>query len=249
MSATPSSSLIQTWPTTNSPVASHLQCDLLRAAHGVPLALFASELSPVADSALSLSPFASRRNMVPPAHGAAGGRTHAGWQKYPAECSHHGRGIRVKTVEESAGICGFDMHKHVKGRKRHILVDTLGLLLAVYVTPADFHDTRGARCLLAGLAPLFPRLQKIWADAAYRGQDLAAWCQEQGGWDVEVVERTPGTRGWSRLPRRWVVERTLSWISRNRRLSKDYERKVQTSETLIQASMVRLLLTRMGRTN
>lgn len=130
----------------------------------------------------------------------------------------------LKTVEESAGICGFDMHKHVKGRKRHILVDTLGLLLAVYVTAADFHDTRGARCLLAGLAPLFPRLQKIWADAAYRSQDLAAWYQEQGGWDLEVVERTPGTRGWSRLPRRWVVERTLSWISRNRRLSKDYER-------------------------
>src|SRR6266446_5454274 len=72
----------------------------------------------------------------------------------------------VKTVEEAAGICGFDAHKHVKGRKRHILVDTLGLLLSVYVTPADLHDSSGARCLLAGLAPLLPRLKKIWADAA-----------------------------------------------------------------------------------
>lgn len=82
----------------------------------------------------------------------------------------------IKTVEESAGICGFDAHKHVKGRKRHILVDPLGLLLAVYVTPADLHDSKGARCLLAGLAPLLPRLKKIWADAADRGQELAQWC-------------------------------------------------------------------------
>jgi putative transposase len=153
----------------------------------------------------------------------------------------------VKTVEESAGISGFDAHKHVKGRKRHILVDTLGLLLSVYVTPADLHDSKGARCLLAGLAPVLPRLKKIWADAAYRGQELAAWCQAEGGWDLEVVERTPGTRGFSVLPRRWVVERTFSWISRNRRMSKDYERKVQTSETLIQLAMIRLLLARLVR--
>jgi putative transposase len=153
----------------------------------------------------------------------------------------------VKTVEESAGICGFDAHKSVKGRKRHILVDTQGLLLSVYVTPADLHDSTGARCLLAGLAPLLPRLKKIWADSAYRGQELAQWCLVQGNWDLEVVERTPGTRGFSVLPRRWVVERTFGWLSRSRRLSKDYERKVQTSETLIQIAMIRLLLTRLGR--
>ena len=88
---------------------------------------------------------------------------------------------------------------------------------------------------------------KIWADAAYRGQELAAWCQATGEWELEVVERTPGTRGFSVVPRRWVVERTFSWLSRNRRMSKDYERKVQTSETLIQVAMVRLLLTRAGR--
>lgn len=152
----------------------------------------------------------------------------------------------VKTVEESAGICGLDAHKCVKGRKRHMLVDTLGLLLAVYVTPADLHDKRGAQCLLAGLAPVLPRLKKLWADAAYRGQELAAWCKAEGGWDLEVVERPPGSRGFSLLPRRWVVERTLSWISRNRRLSKDYERKVQTSEALIQVAMIRLLLARVG---
>ena len=72
----------------------------------------------------------------------------------------------VKTVEESSGICGYDAHKHIKGRKRHILVDTLGIPISIYVTPADTHDTRGARCLLAGLKFFVPRLKKIWADAA-----------------------------------------------------------------------------------
>src|SRR5260370_1314723 len=102
----------------------------------------------------------------------------------------------VKTVEESAGISGFDGHKCVKGRKRHILVDTLGLLLAVYVTPADFHDTKGARCVLSGLAPLLPRLKKIWADAAYRGHELAKFCLAQGNWNLEELELHPRKRGF-----------------------------------------------------
>jgi putative transposase len=152
----------------------------------------------------------------------------------------------VKTVEESAHIRGYDAHNCVKGRKRHLLVDTLGLPLSVYVTPADLHDTQGARCLLAGLKLVVPRLIRIWADAAYRGQELADWCKAQGDWELEVVERTPGVRGFSVLPKRWIVERTLGWLSRNRRMSKDYERKVQTSETLIEVAMIRLLLARQG---
>jgi transposase len=115
----------------------------------------------------------------------------------------------VKTVEESAGIRGFDAHKHVKGRKRHLLVDTLGLPLSVYVTPADMHDTQGARRLLAGLNYFVPRPKTIWADAAYRGQELADWCKAQEDWDLEVVERTPGVRGFAVVPKRWIVERTF----------------------------------------
>lgn len=153
----------------------------------------------------------------------------------------------VKTVEESACIRGYDAHKHVKGRKRHLLVDTVGLPLSIYVTPADMHDTQGARRLLAGLKDFVPRLKKIWADAAYCGQELADWHQAAGGWDLEVVERTPGARGFSVQPKRWIVERTFGWLSRNRRLSKDYERKVQTSETFIEVAMIRLLVVRLGR--
>jgi putative transposase len=153
---------------------------------------------------------------------------------------------RVKTVEESARIRGYDAHKWMKGRMRHLLVDTLGLPIAWDVTPADLSDPQGARRLLGGLAYFVPRLRKIWVDAAYRGKELADWCLQQGGgWDLEVVEREPGTRGFSVQPRRWIVERSFAWLSRNRRLAKDYERKVQTSEMLIELASIRLLLRRL----
>jgi putative transposase len=153
----------------------------------------------------------------------------------------------VKTVEESAGICGYDAHKRVKGRKRHLLVDTLGLPIACYVTPADIHDTAGARKVLGGLAYFVPRLKKIWADAAYRGQELVDWCLQQGGWELEIVERQPGSRVFTIQPRRWVVERSFAWLNRSRRLAKDYERKVQTSETLIEVAAARLVLRRLAQ--
>ena len=155
----------------------------------------------------------------------------------------------VKTVEESAHPSGYDAHKNVKGRKRHLLVDTLGLLLSVYVSPADVQDRIGAQCLLAGLKALLPRLKKIWADGAYTGEKLAGWCKEQGEWELEIVERSSSAdiEGFIVLPRRWIVERTLGWLMRNRRLSKDYERLGQTSETFIEVAMIRLILRRLGR--
>jgi len=85
------------------------------------------------------------------------------------------------------------------------------------------------------------------ADSAYRGKDLAEWCKAVGNWGLEVVDRTPGTRGFAVLPNRWIVERTFGWLSRYRRMSKDYERKVQTSETLIEVAMIRLLMACIGR--
>src|SRR5690242_17556969 len=139
----------------------------------------------------------------------------------------------VKTVEESAHISGFDAHKSIKGRKRHLLVDTLGLPISVYVTPADMHDTQGARRLLAGLKFFVPRLKKIWADSAYQGRELADWCKAQGD-SRSRSSRTHARRarlgacflkdGWWSAP--------VCWLARNRRMSKDDERKVQTSETL-----------------
>jgi putative transposase len=153
----------------------------------------------------------------------------------------------VKTTEESAHPSGYDAHKNVKGRKRHLLVDTLGLPLSVYVTSADVQDRVGARCLLAGLKPFVPRLKKVWADGAYAGEKLAGWLEEQGGWELEIIARDREAKGFEVLPKRWIIERSFSWLIRNRRLSKDYERLVQTSETFIEVTMIRLILRRLTR--
>ncbi|MDQ4126861.1 MAG: IS5 family transposase [Actinomycetota bacterium] len=153
----------------------------------------------------------------------------------------------AKTTEESAATSGYDAHKRVKGRKRNLLVDTLGLPLAVYVAPASMQDREVARRLLSGLAPLLPRLKRIWADGAYGGEDLATWCKRQGGWELEVVHKEGNAKGFEVLPKRWIVERTFGWLLRNRRLVKDYERRVQTSEALIQVAMIRLMLARLAR--
>jgi putative transposase len=153
----------------------------------------------------------------------------------------------VKTVEESAHPSGYDAHKNLKGRKRHLLVDTLGLPLSVCVTSADVQDRVGARRLLARIKPFAPRLKKIWADGSYAGEKLAGLLEEQGGWELEIVERDREAEGFEVLPKRWIVERTFSWLIRNRRLSKDYERLVQTSESLIEVAMIRLVLRRLAR--
>src|SRR3712207_1506626 len=120
------------------------------------------------------------------------------------------------------------------------LVDTLGLPLSVYVSSADVQDRVGAQCFLAGIKVLLPGLKKIWADGAYTGEKLARWCKEQGGWELDIVERSADTEGFAVLPHRWIVERTFGWLIQNRRLSKDYERKVQTSETFIEVALIRL---------
>jgi putative transposase len=153
----------------------------------------------------------------------------------------------IKTTEEGGASNGYDAHKNIKGRKRHLLVDTLGLPLSVYVTPADVQDRVGACWLLAGLKVLVPRLKKIWADGAYTSKELAGWCEEQGGWKLEIVERDRATRGFKVVPKRWIVERTFGWLCRNRRLSKDYERLVQSSETFIEVAMIRLILRQLAR--
>jgi putative transposase len=153
----------------------------------------------------------------------------------------------VRIAEESGGAKGYDAAKNVPGRKRHLRVDTSGLLLAGRVTPADTSDNQGARELLAGLAPLMPRLKLIWADGAYAGEKLRRWCEEHSGWRLEIVSHHVGSSTFEVLPRRWVVERSFAWISRNRRLAKDYERKMQTSECLMKVAMIRLMLRRLPK--
>lgn len=132
----------------------------------------------------------------------------------------------------------------MKGRKRHIVVDTLGLLLRCVVHPADVQDRDGAKLVLKELAERFPRLKKIWADGGYAGQ-LVEQVKEWGRWVLEIVKKSEGSQGFQVLPHRWIVERTFAWLGRYRRLSKDYEASTKTSETMIRLAMICLMLGRL----
>lgn len=149
----------------------------------------------------------------------------------------------VKTSEEGAGERGFDAGKKINGRKRHILVATLGLLLAVKVHAASIQDRDGARILLKMCRERFPRLFLIWADGGYRGK-LIKWVALNCLLVLEIIKRSDGVKGFQVLPRRWVVERTFAWLNKQRRLSKDYERDCQTSEAWIYLAMISVMLKR-----
>ncbi len=150
----------------------------------------------------------------------------------------------VKT-DEQADNRGYDAGKKVKGRKRHILVDTLGLLLKAKVLTADIQDRDGAKMLLSEIKEQIPRLQLIWADGGYRGK-LILWVAVQCLWILEIVKRSDKEKTFIVLPKRWIVERTFSWLNRNRRLSKDYERKSESSEAWLYLSMSILMLKRLS---
>ena len=169
----------------------------------------------------------------------------------------------VKTTERG-GPHGYDGGKKVNGRKRHLLVDTMGLLLKVVVHAANLQDREGVKLLLEPVQGQFERMEKVWVDQAYSGTGKT-WIEQQMGWTVEVVERSP-RRGWimtedqglvwvtlpktfEHLPRRWVVERTIAWIGRYRRMSKDYEYLMSSSEAMVYLTMLRLMLTRLAKQN
>ena len=134
----------------------------------------------------------------------------------------------------------------MKGRKRHLLVDTLGLLLTVVVHAANLQDRDGAKLVLERVRSKCPRLQLIWADGGYAGQ-LVDWVKAICRWTLEIVKRPDDVQGFVVLPRRWVVERTFAWLGKYRRLSKDYEALTDTSEAMIQAAMVHLMIRRLAR--
>ncbi len=151
----------------------------------------------------------------------------------------------VKTTEVGGDV-GYDAGKQVKGRKRHILVDTLGLLLLVVVTAASLQDASSASVLGAHMHDKFPRLRKIIADAGYK-QQFIDWFFQTFAWIVEIVQRTTGTQGFQILPKRWIVERTLGWFNLYRRLSKDYEYYVSSSEAMIYLASIRIMLKRCAK--
>ena len=143
---------------------------------------------------------------------------------------------------------GYDAGKKINGRKRHILVDTLGLVLMVLVLPANIQDRDGAKQLLNAFFEQRRgrrRVKQLWADSGYAGA-LLEWSRKVWRCTLEIVKRTD-QHAFKVLPRRWVVERTFGWLGRYRRLSKDYERQAQTGQTMVYLAMIRLMLARLGK--
>ena len=134
----------------------------------------------------------------------------------------------------------------MSGRKRHIVVDTLGMILVLVVHAADIQDREGAMRVLKLLKGRFPLLKKIWADGGYAGQ-LIGWTAMFGGWILEIVKRTDKLPKFVVLPKRWIVERTFGWLGRYRRLSKDYELTIESSESMLYISMINLMLHRLAK--
>lgn len=145
---------------------------------------------------------------------------------------------------QSEPTVGYDAGKQVKGRKRHLLVDTQGRIFGLLVTPADVQDRDGAKRLLEQVKDRLPRLSLLWADGSYAAS-FVEWAKETLGWMVEIVRKLQGQQGFQVLPRRWVVERTFAWFGKYRQLSKDYERLPESSEAMIYIAMIHRLVRRL----
>jgi putative transposase len=152
----------------------------------------------------------------------------------------------VKTTE-SGGPCGFDPAKRVKGRKRHIVTDTAGSLLALLVHAANIQDNHGAVPLLRALGQQFPKLRHVFADRVYRGPKLLDALSDLGKWTIEIVTRSQSVGSFKAEPKRWVIERTLAWFGRGRRLAKDFEATIASAEAWVLIASIRVLSRRLAR--
>ena len=169
-------------------------------------------------------------------------RVAAGREPTPSAASIDSQSVKTTEVEH-----GYDGGKKINGRKRHIVVDTMGLLLTVLVTTAALDDGAAAPSVVARLdAKDHPRLQKLWGDNKYHNHSFRQWlAMNRPGWELEVKTREAGVKGFAVLPKRWVVERTFAWNGRYRRNSRDYERRTDSSESMIRISSLHLMLRRL----
>jgi len=152
----------------------------------------------------------------------------------------------VKTTE-AGGPRGFDAAKKINRRKRHVITDTTGLLVGAEVHPADMQDRDGAPLVIAAIHDLFPWLRHLFADTIYAGNKLLNTLTKFGNWTIEIVRRTADAVGFEILPRRWVAERTLDWLNRNRRLAKDFEATIASAKAWLYLASVQLFIRRLAR--
>ena len=152
----------------------------------------------------------------------------------------------VKSTE-SGGVCGYDAGKKIKGRKRHIVTDMLGLMVGLAVHAASVQDRDGAPALLKSIRARWPWLRHVFADSGYAGPRLKGALRGLGDWTIEIIKRSDTAKGFEVLPRRWVVERTFAWLGRCRRLAKDWEKSIASAEAWVVIAHIRLLTRRLAR--
>jgi len=152
----------------------------------------------------------------------------------------------VKTTE-SGGISGYDAGKKIKGRKRHIITDTIGLLVGFVIHGADVQDRDGAKWVLQSIRYTHPWLRHIFADGGYQGPKLRGILEKIGCWTIEIVKRTDKAKGFEVIPKRWVVERTFAWLGRCRRLAKDWEKSIQSAESWLLVAHIKRITRHIAR--
>jgi len=185
---------------------------------------------------------------APPSCALRSGARAAGARGEP-DGGNHRQPDGARRLKRGASLdpSGYDAGKKTPGRKRHILVDTLGLLLNVFVASGDIQDRDAAIPLLGRTRRLFPFIERIFADGGYQGEKTANAVAKTGAWKLEIVKRSDLHR-FVVLPKRWIVERTFAWISRNRRLTRDFERHVRKAAAFVRLAMIRLMLRRLAAT-
>ena len=171
-------------------------------------------------------------------------RRQAGRHKQPTAGCLDSQSVKSTAVP---GSRGYDKAKNVTGRKRHLLVDTSGLLMAVVVTPASVQERDGAILLFQRLTGACKKVRRIWVDGGYRGPRLADWVAQHCRFVLHCVLRPADQKGFAVLPRRWVVERTFAWLNHHRRLSRDYEVLTTTSEAFVYIAMIHIMVRRLAR--
>ena len=152
----------------------------------------------------------------------------------------------VKTTE-SGGVCGYDAGKKIKGRKRHIITDTIGFLIGFVIHAANIQDRDGAPHVLKSIRHTHPWLRHVFADGGYSGPKLRGKLEKIGCWTMEIVKRSDKAIGFEVIPRRWVVERTFAWLGRCRRLAKDWEKSILSAESWLLIAHIKLITRRIAR--